>query len=106
LLFEAKSVPALQEAVRLCFSDGMLKSLRGDSAVLVNSAPIPFRVVRRKTVEEQLYLMRLEAWMREHWVTLPIVLTLASVVLFVGLRVVLGNYRRAQNTPGSVRSET
>ena len=106
LLLEAKSLPALQEAVRLCFSDGMLKSLRGDSAVLVNSGPIPFTVVRRKTVEEQLYLMRLEAWMREHWVTLPIVLTLASVVLFVGLRVVLGNYRQAQNTRGSVRSET
>ena len=102
LLLEAKSVPALQEAVRLCFSEGMLKNLRGDSAVLVSSGPIPFTVVRKQTVEERLYLMRLEAWMREHWVTLPIVLTLASVVLFVGLRVVLGNYRQAQNTRGSV----
>ena len=106
LLLEAKSVPALQEAVRLCFSDGMLKSLRGDSAILVSSGPIPFTVVRKETVEEQLYLTRLEAWMREHWVVLPIVLTLASVVLFVGLRVVLGNYGRAQNTRGSVRIET
>ncbi|HEU0004653.1 MAG TPA: hypothetical protein VFS12_01565, partial [Terriglobia bacterium] len=67
---------------------------------------IPFTVVRKETIEEQLYLTRLEAWMREHWVVLPIVLTLASVVLFVGLRVVLGNYGRAQNTRGSVRSET
>jgi len=104
LLLEANSVPALQETVRLCFSDKMLKQLQGDAAVLASPRPIPFSVVRKQNVEEQLYLMRLEAWMREHWVALPIVLTLASVVLFLGLRVVLGNYRRAQNTRSSVRS--
>ena len=106
LLFEANSVPALQEAVRLCFSDKMLKQLTGDSAVLLSTGPLPFTVVRRQIVEEKLYLMRLEAWMREHWVAMPIVLTLVSAVLFAGLRVALGNYRRAQATRGSIQRAT
>lgn len=106
LSLEATSVPALQEAVRLCFSTSTLKQLTGDSAVLLNTGPIPFSVVQKRTVEERLYLMRLEAWMREHWVAMPIVLTLVSAVLFVGLRVVLGNYRRAHPTGGSVQNTT
>jgi len=106
LLLEANSVPALQEAVRLCFSGKMLKQITGDSAVLVNGGPVPFAVVRKQSVEEQQYLMRLETWMREHWVTMPVVLTLASAVLFVGLRVVLGNYRRAHTTRRSIENAT
>lgn len=104
LLFEAKSLPALQEAVRLCFSESMLKQLREDAAVLTPARPIPFSISAKQTVREYLYLMHLEAWMRTHWVALPIVLTLASVVLLVGLRVVLGNYKRARNAGSSIGS--
>jgi hypothetical protein len=77
-----------------------------DSAVLLSTSPIPFSVVQKRIVEENLYLMRLEAWMREHWVAMPIVLTLVSAVLFAGPRVVLGNYRRAHPTGGSVQNTT
>jgi Bacterial cellulose synthase subunit len=106
LVIESSSVPALQEAVRLCFSDRMLRQLRRDSAVLAGARPVSFSVVQTKVFQERLYLMMLEAWMREHWVALPIVLALASALLFWGLRVVLVNYRRAQDSRSSVRNAT
>lgn len=96
LLFRASSIAALSDAVALGFSDRILRQLEGDSAYLTARGPVCFRMAAPRRFQEFAYLTRLEAWMRMHWIALPVVLTLASGILFVGLRLALGHYRRSR----------
>jgi hypothetical protein len=46
---------------------------------------------RSKTTEYS-YPLFIEAWLRTHWVALPIILIAVSGLLFVGLRMALRHY--------------
>jgi len=54
---------------------------------------VAFRVGPQRRIVEISYLTRLEAWLRAHWLALPLILASASGLLWMGLRLVLGHYR-------------
>src|SRR5260221_7668464 len=72
---------------------GVLHRLSGDTAFLAAEGPVAFRAGARRTITEISYLTRLGAWLREHWLALPLILAGASGLLWLGLRIVLGPYR-------------
>lgn len=92
----ANSVAALHQAVRHCFSEGSLKQLKGEAAYLTSGQAVCFDLSTRKTIEEYSYLTHVEAWLRVNWMALPIILTVVSGVLFVGLRLALNHYKSSK----------
>jgi hypothetical protein len=96
LQLAARSPAALVQGLSLCFSDRMLRELKGDAAYVTPNGAVSLRMSQPRRFEERSYLTRLEAWLRVHWIALPIILALASGILFVGLRLALGHYRRGR----------
>lgn len=92
----ANSVAALQQAVRNCFSEVSLRQLKGDAAYVTSNQAVCFTLSSRKTIQEYSYLTHVEAWLRVNWMALPIILTVVSGVLFVGLRLALNHYKSSK----------
>lgn len=93
LRLRAATPALLRVAARSLGEPGVLHRLSGDTAFLAAEGPVAFRVGARRTIAEISYLTRLGAWLREHWLALPLILAGASGLLWLGLRIVLGHYR-------------
>jgi hypothetical protein len=89
----AGSPAALQIAVRSIFSEDTLQRLRGDTAYVYTDRVSAFRTQHVHRMHEYSYFAHLQTWMRENWVTLPVILTTVSCLLFVGLRLALAQYK-------------
>jgi hypothetical protein len=93
LRLRAPTPALLRAAARSLGAPGVLERLTGDTVFLSAEGPLAFRVGAQRRVAEISFLTRLEAWLREHWLALPLVLAAVSALLFMGLRLLLGSYR-------------
>jgi hypothetical protein len=93
LRLRAATPALLRVAIRSLGDPAVLQALSGDTAFLAAEGPLVFSVGARRRIAEISYLTRLGAWLREHWLALPLILAAASGLLGMGLRVVLGHYR-------------
>ncbi|HET7292929.1 MAG TPA: cellulose biosynthesis cyclic di-GMP-binding regulatory protein BcsB [Vicinamibacteria bacterium] len=94
LRLRAPTPALLRAAVRGLGEPSVLQRLRGDTAFLAAEGPLAFQLGQRRTLAEISYLTRLQAWLRAHWLALPLVLAGVSSLLFMGLRLAL-EHRRA-----------
>jgi Bacterial cellulose synthase subunit len=83
----------LQTVVHTLFTDGILDRLQGDTVYLTPSGPAVFMLNSRRTVGEYSYLMHIETWMQLNWLALPVILAVASGILFMGVRLALNHYK-------------
>jgi hypothetical protein len=52
-----------------------------------------FKTTSVRQSYEYSYSTHLQAWLRENWIALPLILTTISCLLFVGLRLALAQYK-------------
>jgi hypothetical protein len=106
LRLRAPSAAVLRAAARSLGEPPILGRISGDTAFLSAEGPVNFRLGARRTIAQIDYLTRLEAWLRAHWLALPLILAAVSGLLFAGLRLVLERHRprgwpdRAWGGPG------
>jgi hypothetical protein len=93
LSITAASSAALRTAVKSLFSEATLTQLHGDTAYLYVDRLTSFRTRPAHVIREHSYLIHLQAWLRENWIALPAILTTVSCLLFVGLRLMLAQYK-------------
>lgn len=93
LRLRARTPALLRVAARSLGEPSLLRRLSGDTAFLAAEGPVSFRLGPRRTIAEISYFTRLGAWLREHWLALPLILASMSGLLFLGLRLALGHYR-------------
>jgi hypothetical protein len=82
----------LHRAVSEGFSQSSIAQLRGDAAYLTARSPESFVIGPRVKTSEYSYFLFVEAWLRAHWLALPIILIAVSGLLFVGVRMALRHY--------------
>ena len=70
--------------------------MKGEVAYLTPGQAVCFDLSKRKTIQEYSYLTHVEAWLQVNWMALPIILTVVSGVLFVGLRLALNHYKSSK----------
>jgi hypothetical protein len=83
----------LRAAAKNLAEPAILQRISGDVAFLAAEGPLSFRLGERRAVAELSHLTRLQAWLRAHWLALPLILAAVSGLLFVGLRLLLAHYR-------------
>ncbi len=93
LLLRAPSPALLRAAVRGLAAPPFLERLSGDTALLASEGPLGFALEKRTRLVDISYFTRLEAWLRAHWLALPLILAFMSGLLFAGLELALGHYR-------------
>src|SRR6516225_5273381 len=89
----SNSPAALHAAIKIVFSEGTLKQLRGDTAYIYADRVASFKTTSVRQNYEYSYSTHLQAWLRENWIALPVILTTISCLLFVGLRLSLAQYK-------------
>ncbi|MGH7429749.1 MAG: cellulose biosynthesis cyclic di-GMP-binding regulatory protein BcsB, partial [Candidatus Methylomirabilaceae bacterium] len=94
LVISAQSGRQLHRAVSEGLSESNLPQLRGDVAYLAANRPESFVLGPRRKLAEYSYQIFVEAWLRAHWLALPIILITVSGLLFVGVRLALRHYGR------------
>jgi hypothetical protein len=99
LRLRAPTPAVLRAAARSLGEPSILERISGDTAFLPAEGPVAFRLEARRTIVEVDYLTRLEAWLRAHWLALPLILAAVSGLLFAGLRLVL-EHHRSRRLPG------
>ena len=92
LSLNTNSKKSLSEAVLHAFSEATLKRLKGDAASLTSNQPVCFDLSPKQEIRETSYLAHLDAWLRLNWMALPVILTMASGLLFIGLRLALSKW--------------
>jgi hypothetical protein len=106
LSIAAPSARGLTAAMKSVFTEGALKQLRGDTAYIYSNKVASFRTAPVHEMSERFYLTHLQAWLRENWFALPVILTTVSCLLFVGLRLALAQYKnRRAAAAGSQASQ-
>ena len=93
LRLRAPTTALLRVAARSLGQPAVLQALSGDVAFLAAEGPLVFRIAEPRSIAEISYATRLQAWLRAHWLALPLILAAASGLLWLGLRLVLGHYR-------------
>ena len=93
----AGSPSALRSAVRTVFGDDTINDLRGDTVYVYPDKLAYFTVNPSHKLEEYSYLTHLQVWLKENWVALPVILALASGLLFVALRLILIQYKHRKD---------
>jgi hypothetical protein len=92
----SSSPAALHTAINSVFSEGTLKQLRGDTAYIYPDKVASFKTTSVRQSYEYSYSNHLQAWLRENWIALPLILTAISCLLFVGLRLALAQYKNGK----------
>jgi hypothetical protein len=91
----ANSPATLRAAIRTAFTENTLKQLKGDTATLFPDRVTTSRKTSARKVSQRSYFTHLQVWLRENWIALPVILTTVSCLMFVGLRLGLAQYKRA-----------
>ena len=89
----SSSPAAFHLAIKTAFAEGTLKKLRGDTAYIYSDRVSSFKTTAVRRNYESSYSTHLQAWLRENWIALPVILTTVSCLLFVGLRLALAQYK-------------
>lgn len=90
-------IAADRGAAETLFSQGRLERLSGDSVYGTSGRLECGRLLPARSIEEVAYFIHLEAWMRANWLALPVILTVVSGVLLVGVRIALDHYKSSRN---------
>ena len=93
LTVTSTSPAALRAAIKTAFSEVTLKQLQGDTAYIYSNKVSSFKTTAVRKSREYSYSTHLQAWLRENWIALPVILTVISCLLFVGLRIALAQYK-------------
>jgi hypothetical protein len=83
----------LRAALRILFSDAVLKQLHGDTALVYADRLSYLSRHPRHEDRTYSYMTHVQAWLRENWIALPVILIIVSGLLFVALRLVLTQYK-------------
>lgn len=97
LTITAPSGRSLDAALKVLFLDGGLKQLRDDTAFVYPNKVVSVRTTPVLQISEYSYFTHLDLWLRENWIALPVILTFVSTLLFVGLRLVLAQYKNRKS---------
>jgi hypothetical protein len=89
----SNSPQALRSAIKTVFSEDILRQLRGDTVDIYSDRVSSFKTSPLHRNYEYSYSTHLQAWLRENWIALPVIITTASGLLFVGLRIALAQYK-------------
>ncbi len=92
------SADSSRELARLAhglFSNGDLDKLSGDTAYWTRRDIVCTSRSPKRRMSTTFYLTDLEIWLRVNWIVLPLILTGASAILFVGMRLILDRYKRS-----------
>jgi hypothetical protein len=89
----SSSPAGLRAAIGTIFSEAVLNRLNGDTAYIYAEGPSSFKTTPVRQVSEYSYSTHLQAWLRENWIALPLILTMVSCLLFVGVRLALVQYK-------------
>lgn len=95
VLLIAAAPGRLQHATGAVLSEAGLAQLGGDTTYVADARLESFSHAPRRRVVEYSYLIFIEAWLRAHWLALPIILITVSALLLVGVRLGLRRYRRS-----------
>lgn len=98
LSYRAASGSALLRGFRTLIQPRVLAQLKGDTAFVSSQGVACYTLGGRRVVREVSYFTRAEAYLLTHWLALPFIVALASVLLFVGVRLAL-EYRRGGTRP-------
>jgi hypothetical protein len=93
LIVMSSSPAALHAAIKTAFSEAVLKQFRGDTSYIYSDRVASFKTTSVRQSYEYSYSTHLQAWLRENWIALPLILTTISCLLFVGLRLALAQYK-------------
>ncbi len=108
LTISAGSTRALARLSHALFSEGALNRLAGDTAYWTRHDIVCVSRIPRRDVRTIFYLTDFETWLRTNWIVLPLILTGASGILFVGMRLLLDRYvrgrRRTPKEPADVQA--
>jgi hypothetical protein len=91
----SSSPAALHAAMKSVFAESVLKQLKGDTASIYPDRITSSRKTSLHHVSQRSYFTHLQVWLRENWMALPVILTTVSCLMFVGLRLGLAQYKRA-----------
>jgi hypothetical protein len=93
LSITSSSPAALRAAMKTVFSDATFKQLRDDTAYIYFDGVSTFKTASVQEIHQYSYFTHLQAWLRENWIALPVILTIVSCLLFAGLRLILVQYK-------------
>jgi hypothetical protein len=93
LTVTSNSAQALPSAIKSAFSEDALRQLHGDTAYVYSDRVGSFTTTKARERYEYSYSVHLQAWLRENWIALPVIITTISCLLFVGLRLSLVQYK-------------
>jgi cellulose synthase subunit len=94
----SSSPAALHAAIGTIFSETVLERLSGDTAYIYADGTSSFKTAPVRQISEYSYSTHLQAWLKENWIALPLILTAISCLLFVALRLMLVQYKN-RNLP-------
>ena len=106
LIITAPSSRALSAAIKTIFMDGALKQFRDDTAFIYPNKIVSVKTAPVLQISEYSYFNHLNLWLRENWIALPVILTTVSLLLFIGLRLVLTQYKNRKSVGQPPLSET
>jgi len=98
LVISARSGRQLHQAVSAALSESNLAQLRGDFAYLGTNRPESFVLGPRRKTADYSHQVFIEAWLRAHWLALPVILITVSGLLSVGVRLGLHRYRLSRES--------
>lgn len=96
LTIAAGSPGALARLSHALFAGGDLSRLTGDTAFWTRGDIVCLSRAPRRKMRTIFYLTDLEIWLRVNWIALPLILTGASGILFIGMRLILDRYRHSR----------
>ena len=94
LSYRAGSGTALLRGFRTLIQPRILAQLKGDTAFVSAQGVACYTLGRQRVLREVSYFTRAEAYLLTHWLALPFIVALASVLLFVGVRLALEHRTR------------
>jgi len=94
LVISAKTSADLLAAAESVFAPDTLNRLTGDTAFFDGNKVSCLTLRHKQKVADISYSLTLQAWLRDHWLALPIVAIAISTALFMMVRIALQSNRR------------
>jgi len=94
LTMSASSPQALEDAVGRLLTSPLVDQLKFDAAHVAGDVVQCYQLEQQRDLRHSSFKVRLEAWLLTNWLALPLVLTFASALMFVGLRIILRHHRQ------------
>lgn len=94
LVIRAQTPAELLSLTESIFDPAVLNHLTGDTAFIDGKNTICLNLREKRKLGDASYNSAMQAWLREHWLALPVVAILVSTALFLLVRIVLQQNHR------------